>query len=179
MELTKIKIDEHLTLKLKGPADALAFFTLIQVQLDYLGRWLSWVDQLTSVTQQELILQAAADKSAKLDALDYGIYYDEQLIGSVSFNDISVENQFADLGYWLSQDFQGQLLMSKCVQKLIEIGFGELNLHKIIIEAAADNLPSNRLAQRLGFTLEAQLREQIKLRDGFHDLNIYSLFNES
>ena len=64
-----------------------------------------------------------------------------------------------ELGYWNVRGFEGQGLITKACRRLIEYGFIERDLHRIEIQAAADNHRSRAVAERLGFTFEASMRD--------------------
>lgn len=173
----KIIVDDHIKLVVKNKEMAAEMYAIIATEREYLRRFLPWADLVTNVTQQELILTDAYLKSKSGEAYDTAIYYDDRIVGSMSLNEISQQNKFADIGYWLAEEMQGYGIVTRSVAKLIEYGFNELKLHKIILEAASDNAPSNGVAERIGMQLEAKLADQILLPDGYHDLNVYCLFN--
>ena len=50
--------------------------------------------------------------------------------------------------------------MTEAVSALIEIGFTLLNLHKVEIRCYGSNKQSQRVAEKLGFTLEARIRDR-------------------
>ena len=83
----------------------------------------------------------------------------DKVIGSIDFN-----NRFADdvleMGYLLHPDYWGQGLMTEAASALIEVGFDLLQLHKIEIACYDYNQASRRIAEKLGFTLEATIRDR-------------------
>lgn len=175
---SEIKVDEHIILKVKQKDMALEYYSLIAVQRDYLSKWLPWADEVKNIVQQEFILQDNFLKTKNGDAFETAIYFDGNLVGSLSFNEIDHQNNFAEIGYWLSKDMQGLGIVTSSVKALINFGFDELKFHKILIQVATDNVKSNSVANRLKMRKEATLSQQIKLKDGYHDLNIYSLIND-
>ena len=60
---------------------------------------------------------------------------------------------------------------------MIEIGFEELGLHRIVIRAGTDNARSRGVPERLGFTYEGIAREEGRGSDGFYDLAVYGLLD--
>ena len=67
--------------------------------------------------------------------------------------------------------------MTEACVRIIDFGFRELGLRKIVWKSYTDNKPSNALAKKLGFKLEGVLRKEIKyLATGkIHDGNLYGL----
>ena len=65
--------------------------------------------------------------------------------------------------------------MTRACQGLIRYGFDELNLNRIVIYVAPENLKSQAVPERLGFQKEGVLRQSIWIYDRFLDLVVYSL----
>lgn len=91
----------------------------------------------------------------------YGITVKEsdRVIGSCDFNHRHEDDVF-EIGYMLHPDFWGRGYMTEAVSALIEIGFTLLNLHKVEIRCYGSNKQSQRVAEKLGFTLEARIRDR-------------------
>jgi len=160
-----IKIDEELSLKLRHEEDTGAVFNLIEKNRAHLKPWLPWVDRtLTPEDSKKYILGELENFQNKKTA-DFGIFYQEKLIGSMGFNKIDLVNEKAEIGYWIDSDYEGKGLMTKCVTAMINYGFNELNLNRIEIKCSALNKKSEAIPKRLGFTLEATLREDHKITD--------------
>jgi len=58
---------------------------------------------------------------------------------------------------------------------LMEYLFEKLKIHRIYIQAATANTPSNRVIQKLGFKLEGVLKDNERIGDRFVDHNIYGM----
>ena len=72
--------------------------------------------------------------------------------------------------------FEGQGLITKACRRLIDYGFDERELHRIEIQAAADNRRSRAVAERLGFTLRSVMRDGHRQPDGTYvDQVVYGL----
>lgn len=82
-----------------------------------------------------------------------------RVIGSVDFNNRHADDVL-EMGYLLHPDYWGQGLMTEAAQALIEIGFTRLNLHKIELSCFGYNERSKAMAERLGFRLEATVRDR-------------------
>ncbi len=55
---------------------------------------------------------------------------------------------------------------------LLQYGYEELNLNRLQIRIGTGNVPSNRVAEKLGFKHEGILRDGELLVSGYTDLNI-------
>ncbi len=79
------------------------------------------------------------------------------------------------IGYMLSKDMWGQGYATEVAKALIEFGFTELNLHRIVATTHPENPGSNRVVEKAGLVLEGRLRED-RLYDGeYKDSLIYSI----
>ena len=50
--------------------------------------------------------------------------------------------------------------MQEAVRAMLDYGFNQMKLHRIEICTDSENLASRRIPEKLGFTLEATLREE-------------------
>ncbi|NKN41142.1 GNAT family N-acetyltransferase [Streptococcus alactolyticus] len=96
------------------------------------------------------------------------------VIGSVDFNHRHADDVL-EMGYLLHPDYWGQGLMTEAARALLEVGFTLLNLHKIEIECYGYNKASQRIAEKLGFTLEARIRDRKDAQGKRCDLLRYGL----
>jgi ribosomal-protein-serine acetyltransferase len=65
--------------------------------------------------------------------------------------------------------------MTASVRRLINYGFGDLNLNRIEIRVAVGNQPSQAICDRLGLKEEGILRQAEWLYDHFVDLRVNSV----
>jgi ribosomal-protein-serine acetyltransferase len=93
-----------------------------------------------------------------------GIWVADTFAGSVGLSIDPLMNT-GELGYWVAGQFEGRGLVSRVCRRFIDHGFREQHLHRIEIHAAVDNRRSQAVAERLGFTLEATLRDGFRRSD--------------
>src|SRR5512146_3581454 len=147
-------------------------FRLIDRNREHLGPWMPWLDStLTAEDSREFIRRSRAQQ-AKGEALVAGIFVGGRLAGVTSFVRIDAANRSAMIGYWIGEEHQGKGLMTRACVALVEYGFGDLGLNRIVIEAATDNRRSQAVPRRLGFTLEGVERQAEWVNDRFVDLAI-------
>lgn len=93
--------------------------------------------------------------------LGYGITLkgEDRVIGSIDFNNRHADDVL-EMGYVLHPDYWKQGIVTEATQALIELGFTQLGLHKIEIGCYDYNMGSRRIAEKLGFTLEATIRDR-------------------
>jgi RimJ/RimL family protein N-acetyltransferase len=79
---------------------------------------------------------------------------DDEMLGALGLSGIDAERRSADLGYWILAGRRGDGIAGRAVGLLCEWAFAELGLAAIRARTDADNVPSRRLLERLGFRLE-------------------------
>jgi [ribosomal protein S5]-alanine N-acetyltransferase len=103
---------------------------------------------------------------------------DDCAVGSCTLYDIQIPHLRGAVGYALRADLCGQGLASEAVTLALRWGFGHLGLNRIEADTHPDNVASQRLLQRLGFTFEGRLRERFATPDELQDSSIYALLAE-
>ena len=127
---------------------------------------------------QHNILQVEFGLALKLQQVRFYVFLKEnpdQIIGTVSLYDISGVYSKADLGYKFSSKFHHKGYASEAVEKLLDIAFIELNIHRICAHVQEDNIPSIRLLEGLGFEKEGLCRDYLCFRGVWKDHLQYSL----
>jgi RimJ/RimL family protein N-acetyltransferase len=81
----------------------------------------------------------------------------------------------AEIGYIVVKHRQGEGIAREALAALIEQLFGAEGVRRIYADVDPENAASNRLVERLGFTLEGRLREQWTTHIGARDSLIWGL----
>ena len=169
-----IPVREDLELRLRSEADSEALFQLIDKNRLYLRQWLPWVDSTKSVEDSRDYIRSCVSKFEGKESIDLGIWHKGQQVGSVGFHYWDKTNRKDTIGYWLAEDAQGYGIMTSAVIALMKYGFEVMNLNRIEILCAGDNVKSRGIPERLGFTNEGVVRENEWLYDHFVDVVAYS-----
>lgn len=156
-------------------SDANELFRIITDSREHLERWLPWVDFVRSADDERHIVEQWLYEMQMKSAIHLCMNVESQIAGIISAHRIDWMNERASIGYWTKRDMTGRHIATGSAAVLTKYIFEELRLHRIYIQAATDNMPSNRVIQRLGFKLEGTLREDERIRDRFVDLNIYGM----
>lgn len=174
----EIKINEKLSLKLRNAEDAEAMFLVSDKNRGHLRPWFPWVDVTLTAEDTKKYLLGELEKFEKKESADFGIWYEEQWIGSMGFHTINNTHQWAEIGYWIAKDYEGKGIMTECVKAVIAYGFNTLNLHRIQIKCDSRNKRSEAIPKRLGFSFEGRTRESRKNEEGFSDGLTFGLLKE-
>ena len=169
------EVDESLELALVEPGFADRYFQLVEAEREYLGRWLVWPHNAHSSEYFLNFIVHSLQGYSEGKSLTCAIVYRGQLVGNASLNTIDRLLGKTDIGYWLSEQFQGKGIVTRAVSELLQIAFNELKLEKVEIAAAVENLASRKVAERLGFSLEGIIRRAENINGRVVDHAVYGL----
>ncbi len=145
-------------------------FETVDAQREFLGKWLEWVDATNSPEDAFPHMY----KSSQSDSKSYYITADGKIIGSVSLVNGSVSHKYAEIGYWLSKDFNGRGIMTRAVHEIEKFVFNIMGLNRVEIQVDVENIPSQGVAVRCGYVREGIARSRYVLRGEARDVIIYS-----
>lgn len=100
----------------------------------------------------------------------------DKVIGSVDFNHRHGDDVL-ELGYTLHPDYWGRGYVPEAARALIDLAFKDLGLHKIELSCFGYNTQSQRVAEKLVFTLEARIRDRKDAQGNRCDSLIYGLLS--
>lgn len=129
-------------------------------------------------SHQRTLLHAEFGLALKLQQIRFYVFLKEhptQIIGTVCLYDISNIYSRAELGYKFASKQHRKGYASEAVEKILDIAFTELDLHRVSAHVLATNEPSIRLLKGLGFDLEGICRDYLYLHGVWTDHLQYSL----
>jgi len=179
-EKTEIRISFGKELKLQQlrAADAPALFELVEKNRAQLRQFLGWLDH--NLTEQETLsfIKRQQERQERGEALTLAIRNGESLIGLVGFHSIDLLNRSASVGYWLDAAHQGKGIMTRAVRALMDYGRYVLNLHRIEVRCATENIKSQAIPTTLGFEREATLKDALWHYDKYLDAFQFSYIQQ-
>lgn len=106
------------------------------------------------------------------------IEYDNRPIGRVLAWDVSLRDEYCQLGYDISQEFRNQGFMTEAIKAVLLFLLTEADFHRVYCSVRVPNIVSNKVCQKAGMILEGTLRKHYKCKDGYDDVNVYSFIRE-
>lgn len=103
---------------------------------------------------------------------------DTDLYGGGSLYNIDPETGRAAVGYWLAPEARGQGVATHATRLMAAHAFSGLGVHRLELSCGADNLASQAVAERAGFTREGVLRSHLPFQGARRDTVIFSLLPE-
>lgn len=175
---SQFKIAQHnIILAFPDTTHADDLFKAVDNDRAILSRWMSWTNTTRSIDDEKQFINYVRVEIAKHHLLLLTIIVDNQAVGMVDLHQIDQQNRTAELGYWLSSEFQGKGIITTAVNQLVSHAFNHMLLNKIVLQADSENNKSIAVAHRLGFVLEATLKQQVRYQDTFKDMCIFAKFN--
>lgn len=171
----KIEVSDSIILREIELEDSANIFQTIDTQRDYLGRWLPFVELTKSEDFSRIFIQSILDSPFEDREHTFAILYDGGFAGVIGFRGTDKSNKKTEIGYWLSEPFQGKGIITDSVPALMRFAFDELKMNRIQIRCGVGNNPSRKIPIRLGFRFEGIERAGELFPDGrFLDLEVYS-----
>ena len=97
------------------------------------------------------------------------------LVGSVSLHAIDRAQGDAEIGYWTAPAARGRGVAARATDGACSWGFPALQLDRVQLFHAVENVASGRVAAKAGFTCEGRLRRSHRYGDGIrHDELLWS-----
>ncbi len=155
--------------------DVNELFRLISESREKLSDWLPWIEFVRSIDDERHIVEQWIYEMQLKSAIHLCVTYDSQIAGLVGTHQIDWMNQRTSVGYWMGNPYVGRHFTTEATAILLNYLFEKLKIHRVFIQAATENEPSNRVIKRLGFKWEGLLRENERIKDRFFDHNIYGM----
>jgi ribosomal-protein-alanine N-acetyltransferase len=103
---------------------------------------------------------------------------DSKIIGFIGHYKIKPEHYRAEVGYMLLPEYNGKGIVSEALQRVVEYGFKEMQLHSLEAILDPENIGSEKVLLKNGFVKEAHLLESEYYEGKFLDKMIYSILNK-
>lgn len=160
--------------------DAESLFLLMSDES--LTKFLTWLPHSNVEVTKELIHNLIlSQKDGK--AYHWCVCLNNIIIGFVSLIDVrrSIRTwtiDRAEISYWIGANYQNKGYASEASAAIIQFGFENLLLHKIIVAHALENIESQKICSKLGFTQYAHEHDAFKKNNKWHDLIWYELIKQ-
>lgn len=107
------------------------------------------------------------------------IEVDGKTVGSIGiFVQDDVYEKSAELGYWLSEEYWGQGIMTEAVKQICREAFEKFDIIRIYAEPFEHNMGSRGVLEKAGFTYEGTMRNGVYKNGNVYSYCMYSLLRE-
>jgi ribosomal-protein-serine acetyltransferase len=172
-----IHLDERTRLELTAERHAHGLFAAVNNNRIHLSEFLPWVDHMQSVDDFSKYVRNCEVLYLQNKEVSFVVILDEIPVGRIGLHYINLQNRNASIGYWLTKDAEGKGIMIRACKEIVTYGFEKLGLHRIELMAAVNNLRSQAIPEKLGFSKEGILRQAEFVNNVFVDLYMYSMLD--
>ena len=154
-------------IRLLGADDAEELAAVYRANRDFLRPFEPARDEafFTVERQRERI-----EQSLEGDRWMWGIVEDGAIAGMIALNDVlRGALQLANVGYWVARQHNGRGLASAALAEVVEFAFGEAQLHRLEAGTQPDNVASQRVLERNGFTKFGYARKLLLVEGEWRD----------
>ena len=172
---------ERLLIRCPMPGDGPKDYAAIAESLEELKPWMPWTRQELSVEVQEENMRRAQVAFLQRSELRLLLFLKgtETLVGSSGLHRIDWAVPKFEIGYWIRTSFTRQGHATEAVQGIMAFAFETLGAQRVEIRCASENRPSARVAERVGFRLEGELRNtEVDAQGKPRNVLVFSMIRE-
>lgn len=173
-----LKVDDSIKLELVSSKHVQPIFDIANDNREHLRQWLPWIDSMHGVSFIRDFISISEQRHAMGTDYAFVILCDEMVVGRIGIYKVDTYNHVGELGYWIGKEHEGNGIITSSCRRLLQYGFEVLMLNRIEIRCGVENVRSQRVPERLGFTKEGTLRQVENIRGHFIDHYLYSLLRD-
>jgi ribosomal-protein-alanine N-acetyltransferase len=161
--------------------DAAALAELVARNRDYLTPWTPTItDDVMEESGMRRILCRVLSQHDAGTAFPCVIVRDGVVVGQISLFRIEREDvESACLGYWVGQEWSGQGAATQAVAEILRVAFADLRLHRIEAATVLENIGSQIVLERNGFTQIGVAHQSIRINGAWRDHFLYERLTDS
>lgn len=139
------------------------------------------MEPMENVNQAKQLITNFANSYQKNQGIRWGIVKkeDNELIGTIGFNNWVPKNKRAEIGYDLHPSYWRNGYATEAIQRVISYGFSEMELNRIGAVVYLENKASRQLLKSIGYAEEGILKEYMLQNGQFYDVTMFSLLKSS
>ncbi len=157
--------------------DAPLLYEAARESIATVGPWLPWLDDLYTRENSERWIADSQQHWTRQSEFRFMVHdaVTGRLLGGAGLNHLNQAHRFANLGYWVRATATGAGVASRAARLIARFGLTTLGLGRIEILTVPSNLASQRVAAKVGATLEGELRDRLLVRGTRSAARLYSL----
>ncbi len=162
--------------------DGAAFYELVSRNHSHLEDHFPYLtEQVNSPEAGETFIRRTIAQWLLQEGFAFGIWRNTEadLIGYVHFRELNWQVPKAELSYFLDHEYTRNGYMTEVMARMVQFAFRQLQLNKLSLQTLVDNYPSQRLARKVGFRREGDLRNEFrKVSGALFDVMVFGLTRE-
>jgi len=167
------------TLEPIAPAHLSSLWQAYQDSLPDLEPYMFWTDTTRKVAEMmDFIVRMQRCRCQGTDMVFCAIAPNRDHLATVGLHQINRRTHAAELGYWVWSKMAGRGIATACAARVLRYAFEELELHRIYVRHALDNMGSKAVIDRLGFLHEGTLRQDEWIAGQWVSHETYSMLED-
>lgn len=158
-----------------------ALLTAVKESNHDLIEWLPWAHENYGRRDALIFLRDSIAAWGEGRAYDFSIRYQDdprRHLGNVSVWFTSKQSRIGEVGYWIHSAETGRGVGTEATARALDVAFGELEMHRVTLRIAVGNRASERIAEKLGFTREGLLRDELQIKGRWVDHTVWGLLDD-
>ena len=155
--------------------DSVQLHQAVRESLQELKPWMSWAtENYTEFTARDYIAITRA-RWQERTLFAFAIMQNNDLLGGCTLSSIHPIYHYCNVGYWVRTGKHGQGIAGRASKLAARFAFEYVGLVRAEIVIAVDNLPSMRVAEKIGAHYEGILLNRMVVGKSVCDAHMYSL----
>ena len=140
-------------------------------------QFMPWCHPGYSLAESEQFITSQVQLWEEGKSFGFSIYdvASDALIGAVEIAHPNIQENYADLGYWMGSGQVGRGYTTAAAKLAVRFAFEELKLTYLRIYCLPDNMPSRRVAVKLGAKFESKVPNFIFIHGESREAIYYKL----
>ena len=161
-----------------NPEDAALLNQAVKESQEHLIPWMPWAkEEVPSLEERTGWLRHCRGRFDLDEDYVFGIFNPEQtrVLGGTGLH-TRLGKGALEIGYWIHKDFINQGYATEVSAALTKVAFEIMHVNRVEIHCDPPNVRSAAVPRKLGYTLEAILKQRLELEDGaFRDTMVWTL----
>ena len=155
--------DGFVTLRPYRAEDSEAMYEAVRESIPEISKWMEWCTPAFSMEQSRDFVESCPEAWEDETAFGFAITdaVTGRYLGGCGLNRIRYDLGMANLGYWVRTGATKKGVATATTRLLAGFGFDELDLNRIELVIDAENLASQRVAEKAGAIKEGILRNRL------------------
>lgn len=169
-------VTQRLKLRRIKESDALEIYEGLRNQEEFL-----YYTHKEKITLQEEIdsLKGIDEKYKNKDYYNWLITQisDGKIVGMINLRVMEI-NECVEFNYAIDKRYTKRGYMSEALKCIIDFALNKMKVNRIQGGCSVKNIASKTVMEKCGMEYEGTLKNYLILKDGYHDMHMYSLINK-
>ncbi len=109
-----------------------------------------------NLNDADAFIQTCLDEFVKENRIFWAIEFEKKIIGTIVYHKISIQDNYAEIGYELNPNYQQKGFMSEALKTVLDFGFHKINLKTIEAYTHKNNIASIALLEKYHFKYQPE-----------------------